>query len=204
VTAELEPPRAPGLRAWLASRLLRAFGWTIRLPLPVPDKCVVIWYPHTSNWDFPIGLCSLWATGLEVRWVGKDSLFRTPFSSCFERWGGIPVKRSARGGFIAQMTEAFARHDRFLLFIAPEGTRARTGHWKSGFYYLARAAKVPLGLGFVDYPTRTLGIGAYVTLSGVVADDMAMLAAFYADKRGHRPELAAPVRLDAQDDEGTG
>ncbi len=195
MSAVLEAPTAPGPRARLASWSLRLSGWKVTLAQPVPRKCVIVCYPHTSNWDFPIGLLAVWATGLGVRWVGKDSLFRTPFAWFFEHWGGIPVKRGERSGFIGQMTEVFGANVDFRLVIAPEGTRRRTDHWKSGFYHLARAAAVPLGLGFIDYPAREVGVGAWTELTGDVPGDMARLAAFYADKRGRRHELAAPVRL---------
>ena len=158
-------------------------------------KCVIVFYPHTSNWEFPIGILTKWAVGINIRYVGKDGLFRGPFGSLFRRWGGIPVDRRHSTGFIGQMREEFLRHEDFRLAIAPEGTRSRTEHWRSGFYHLALAARVPVALGFIDYPTRRIGVGAYVDLSGEPALDMRRIAAFYADKRGHRPENQGPVAL---------
>lgn len=181
--------------------LLRAFRWKIVLAQPVPMKCVVVFYPHTSNWEFPIGLLAKWATGIRFRYVAKDVLFRWPFGVIFRRSGGIPVNRRLSTGFIGQMRDEFARHDDFRLVIAPEGTRSRTPHWKSGFYHLARAAGVPVALGFIDYPRRQIGVGAYVDLSGDPASDMRLIAAFYADKRGRCPGRQGPVAL--RDDAGT-
>lgn len=178
-----------------AFTLLRAFGWRVVLARPVPMKCVVVFYPHTSNWEFPIGLLAKWASGIHFRYVGKEALFRWPFGGMFRRWGGIPVNRRASTGFIGQMRDEFARHDDFRLAIAPEGTRSRTEFWKSGFYHLARAADVPVALGFIDYPRKQVGVGAYVELSGDPVADMRRIAAFYADKRGHRPENQGPVLL---------
>ncbi len=185
----------PGALGRFAFAVLRTFGWKVVLAQPVPMKCVVVFYPHTSNWDFPIGLLAKWATGIHFRYVGKDALFRWPFGRMFRRWGGIPVNRRLSTGFISQMRDEFARHDDFRLAIAPEGTRSRTEHWKSGFYHLARAAGVPVALGFIDYPCRRVGVGAYVGLSGDPASDMRRIAAFYADKCGHRPENQGPVAL---------
>ena len=178
-----------------AFAVLRAFGWKVVLAQPVPMKCVVVFYPHTSNWEFPIGLLAKWASGIRFRYVGKDALFRGPFGRMFRRWGGIPVNRALSTGFIGQMRDEFARHDDFRLVIAPEGTRSRTEHWKSGFYHLARAAGVPIALGFIDYPRRRVGVGAYVELSGEPASDMRRIAAFYSDKCGRRPENQGPVAL---------
>jgi 1-acyl-sn-glycerol-3-phosphate acyltransferase len=187
---------APGLRARGAFALLRAAGWRVVLARPVPPKCVVVFYPHTSNWDFPVGLLAKFAMGVPFRFVAKDSLFDTPLAPLFRRWGGIPVNRRASTGFIAQMREAFAAHEEFHLVIAPEGTRGHTEHWKSGFWHLARAANVPVALAFIDYARREIGMGAYLDLSDDSRQDLARIAAFYADKTGKRPELAGPIRFD--------
>ncbi len=162
---------------------------------PVPMKCVVIFYPHTSNWDFAIGLLTKWAAGIYFRFVGKDTLFKPPFAAVFRHWGGIPVNRREHTGFIGQMRAEFDRHADFRIVIAPEGTRGHTPYWKSGFYHLARAVGVPVALAFIDYRQRRIGIGAYVELTGDVHADMARIAAFYADKEGRRPENQGPVRL---------
>jgi 1-acyl-sn-glycerol-3-phosphate acyltransferase len=196
-TPYLESGPGRGALARAALRLLSACGWRVVLAQPVPPRCVVIFYPHTSNWDFPIGLLAKWATEIFFRYVGKDTLFRGPFGALFRSWGGIPVNRRESTGFIGQMQDAFARHDDFRLVIAPEGTRRLTAHWKSGFYHLARAAAVPVALAFIDYPKREVGVGGFVDLTGDVDADMATIAAFYADKRGRRPENQGPVKLRA-------
>jgi 1-acyl-sn-glycerol-3-phosphate acyltransferase len=191
----LDRPPGRGLLPRFAGALLHLNGWRLVLAQPVPKRCVVIMCPHTSNWDFPIGLLASWMVGIHFRWVGKDTLFRTPLRPLFERWGGIPVNRRASSGFTEQMAAAFARNEEFPLVIAPEGTRSRTGHWKSGFYHLARAAHVPVALAFIDYSRKRIGIGGYVDLTGDIGADMADIAAFYADKVGRRPEQQGPVRL---------
>ena len=135
-------------------------------------------------------------TGLVFRFAGKDSLFRVPFlGPLLVRWGGVPVNRRERTGFIEQMEDEFRRNEVFRLAIAPEGTRSRTDHWKSGFYHLARAAGVPLALGYIDYPSREIGIGAYVELTGDQAADMERLRAFYEGRRGRHPQNQSPIRL---------
>ena len=160
-------------------------------------RCVVVFYPHTSNWDFLIGLLAKWATGIHFRFVGKDSLFAGPLGPLMRRWGGIPVDRSRPTGVIARLAQAFAENEDFRLAIAPEGTRRRMERWKSGFYHLARAARVPLGLAFIDYRRREVGVGGFLELTGDVDADMARIAAFYADKEARRPENAGPIRLES-------
>jgi 1-acyl-sn-glycerol-3-phosphate acyltransferase len=195
--SELARPLGRGPLARLAGRALRLAGWRVVLARPVPRKCVIVIAPHTSNWDFVVGLLAKWVTGLPVRFVAKDSLFATPLAPLFVRWGGIPVNRREPAGFVERMRDAFTRHDEFRLVIAPEGTRSRTNCWKSGFYRIAHAVGVPLALAFIDYGTRRVGVGAYLELTGDADRDMARIAGFYAPMRGHRPDRQGPVRLHA-------
>ena len=201
----IDRPLARGFAAWVGSTLLDIAGWKVVLAQPVPERCVIIFYPHTTNWDTPIGLSFKFMTGLAVRFAGKDSLFRVPFvGPLLLRWGGVPVNRRERMGFIDQMTAQFRDNATFRLAIAPEGTRGRTEFWKSGFYHLAREADVPLALGYIDYPKREIGVGGYAELSGDLDADMAQLRAFYADKRGLYPERQSPIRLRDEDPQSVG
>lgn len=115
----------------------------------------------------------------------------------FRGLGGIAVDRRVSTGLVEQLRARFDAHDTFYLAITPEGTRSRTEYWKSGFYQIARAARVPVGLGFIDYGGRRVGIDTWLELSGDADADMARIAAFYADKRGFHPEKAGPVRFRA-------
>lgn len=186
----------------LAQSLLRAAGWRVRFDGLPALQGVLIVYPHTSNWDFPVGLLAKWAIGLPVRFWGKDSLFRYPV---FGRWmraiGGIPVDRSAPQGVVQEMAERFraarANGELFWLALSPEGTRSYREHWRSGFYHLVLAADVPLGLVTLDWGRREVGVQTFVRLSGEPAPDMALIAGHLQGVRGRRPERAAPVTLAA-------
>lgn len=178
----------------LSRRLLALLGWTLVEPLERPAKAVLVGYPHTSNWDGVYALLVKLALGLDARWVGKDTLFRWPIGGIMRRLGGIPIDRSAPHGFVAQMAAEFASRPDFLLVIAPEGTRSLTKGWKSGFYRIALAAKVPVALAFVDYERREAGILTYLTLTGDPASDIATIAAHYEGRQGKHPELASPIR----------
>ena len=107
----LERPLGKGRRARIAFALLRLFGWRVVLAQPVPRKCVVVFFPHTSNWDFPAGLLAKWATGIDFRWIGKHTLFATPFGRWFARWGGIPVDRGDAAGFVDQVAAMLSMQD---------------------------------------------------------------------------------------------
>jgi hypothetical protein len=187
----IDRPLVPGFAAWFGSAVLASAGWKVVLAQPVPERCVVIFYPHTTNWDTAIGLCLKFMIGLSFRFAAKDSLFRVPFlGSLLLRWGGIPVNRRERTGFIEEMAAQFQGNRVFRLAIAPEGTRSRAEFWKSGFYHLARAADVPLALGYIDFPSREMGIGGYLELSNDVAADMARLR---ASRRQARPPSRSSV-----------
>ncbi|MBV6475657.1 MAG: lysophospholipid acyltransferase family protein [Rhodocyclaceae bacterium] len=184
-----------GLLSRLSRLLLGLFGWRVVFVPPPAPKAVVIVYPHTSNWDFPIGVLARAVIAIPIGFIGKDSLFRPPFGGLFRWLGGIPVNRRQSTGFVAQMVDLFARRDGLYLAIAPEGTRGKVDRWKSGFYRVALAAGVPLGLAFIDYSRREVGISHWLTLSGDEAADMARLRECYAGRRGRRPQLEGDIRL---------
>lgn len=187
--------RRPTLAQRCARLLLRALGWhSVFVSLPSPKGIIVV-YPHTSNWDFIIGVLYKIGAGLPARWMGKDTLFRWPFRRLLLRIGGIPVNRRERSGFVDALLAEFARNDRMWLAVTPEGTRSRTDHWKSGFYRIALAAGLPIGLAYIDYATRTVGVDTYLNLTGDPPQDFARFRAFYADKRGRRPENEGEIRL---------
>ncbi len=192
------------LRSRLVRRIgrlgLRLVGW--RSVGRAPDRgAVLVAAPHTSNWDLLYMLLVAADLGLDVHWVGKHTLFRPPLGWLMRAVGGIPVDRRARHGAVAQLAEAFRKDPNLVLAVAPEGTRGKAPHWKSGFYEIARAAGVPVALGFLDYARKEGGIGPLVELSGDRKADMDRIRAFYADKTGKRPEAFTPPRLR---DEGEG
>lgn len=182
-----------------ARTLLRLAGWQLQFDgLPAPQGVAVV-YPHTSNWDFVVGIVAKWAVGIPVTFWGKDTLFRVPLFGRWLRWlGGLPVRRHAPQGVVGQMIETMREaraQGRFLwLALAPEGTRGRTEGWRSGFYRVALAAGVPVGLVTLDYRARRVGFDSFWQLSGRMPEDFAAFAQRLAHCRGLRPSLAAPVR----------
>lgn len=189
----------PSLRSspWqgLAARVLDLFGWRVESQPPPGNKCVVIFYPHTSNWDFVIGMVARSAISMPIQWAGKDTLFSGPLGGIFRWMGGIPVNRRERTGLTARLADEFARRTCFFLAITPEGTRSRTESWKSGFYHLALTAEVPLALAYIDYPRKRIGIGGYLELTGNEAVDLDALRRFYTDKIGKRREHQSEIRF---------
>lgn len=191
----LQPGDLPTWRRRSALRVLQLFGWRVRFrPLPGPRGIVVV-YPHTSNWDFPIGLFAKWALDLPFRWLAKDSLFRGPLGKIMRYLGGEPVDRSTTSGTIERQAQRMLAADWYWLAITPEATRSYRPNWRSGFYHLALAAKVPLLLVYIDYPSKVLGVVDHLYLTGDRDTDMAAIAAVYAGHQGLHPEDAAPIVL---------
>jgi 1-acyl-sn-glycerol-3-phosphate acyltransferase len=188
-------PRPPTLAQRLARWLLGLFGWRVDIAWPPGPRCVIAFYPHTSNWDFVVGYLAKLAAGLPAQWIGKDTLFRWPFGRLLRRMGGIPVNRREPTGLIRQLAREFERRPWMWLAIAPEGTRRYVDHWKSGFYHLALDVKAPVGLAFIDWRSRVLGLTTYLTLTGDEEVDLERIRTAYAGKLGRRPELAGEIRL---------
>lgn len=166
---------------------------------PVPDRCVVIAAPHTSNWDFPVTMAMAEVKQVPIRWLGKAQMFN-PVLGPFFRWmGGISVERSSAQGLVGDLAAEFDRHERLALVVPAEGTRSPVEYWKSGFYRIAQQAGVPIVCAFVDRETRTGGFGPVITPSGDIVADMDRIRAFYADKTGLKPDRFLTPRLREED-----
>jgi 1-acyl-sn-glycerol-3-phosphate acyltransferase len=185
----------PSLLRRTALGLLALAGWRSVMVWPPEPRGVIIVYPHTSNWDFVLGMLFKVGNHLPANWIGKQEMFPWPFTGLLQWLGGIPLDRKHSRGFLDALVEEFRRRDWMWVAIAPEGTRAHTDHLKSGFYQIALAADVPVALAYIDYGTRTLGIDTYLRMTGDRDADMAKIREFYAGKRGRRPELAGELRL---------
>ena len=181
-------------RRWARS-LLALAGWRVEVTPPPGPKCVIAVSPHTSNWDFFVGYLAKLAAGLPLHFVGKHTIFRWPLGPVLRRMGGIPVDRSAPAGLLPQLLREMEARPWMWLAIAPEGTRAKVDRWKSGFYRLAVAAKVPIGLAYIDYAARVVGLSTYLEPTGDEEVDLARIRAAYAGKVGKRPELAGQIRF---------
>ena len=171
-----------------------AAGWQVQIQLP-PPRCVIIGAPHTSGWDLPLTLLLMLSGNLKLRWVGKDTLFRGPLGWLLRALGGIPVNRRSRLNFVDQMVAAFQANEALMIAILPEGTRQRGSHWKTGFYYIALGADVPIVMGYADYRRRIVGLGPTLRPTGDIAADFATIRAFYADIVGRHPERQSAIEI---------
>ncbi len=185
----------------LARRILSLIGWQLHFEgLPALQGVIVV-YPHTSNWDFPLGVFAKWAMGIEAKFWGKHTLFRIPLFGAWLRWlGGVPVDRAAARGVVEQMVDLFERKrqagEYFWLALTPEGTRSWRPAWRSGFYRVTLGAQVPILLASLDYGRKQVRVMDVIELSGQVDEDMRRIAQAFEGCTGRRPDLAAPIRLE--------
>jgi 1-acyl-sn-glycerol-3-phosphate acyltransferase len=191
----MRPAALPTWGQRTSLRLLNLIGWNVYFkPLPGPHGIAVV-YPHTSNYDFFVGLLAKWAVGLEFRWLAKDSLFRGVMGVIMRYWGGVPVDRSAPQGAIRRLAENMLASKWFWLAITPEGTRGYRPYWKSGFYRIALQAQVPLLLVSIDYGRKAVDVTRTLVLTGDEAADMVAIAKAYEGVTAMHPKDAAPIRL---------
>jgi 1-acyl-sn-glycerol-3-phosphate acyltransferase len=185
------PPLAPRVNArwrrWLGVLMQRLTGWRIAGNMPDISKVLLIVAPHTSNWDFLVGISAVWALGLRVRFLGKHTLFRPPLGWLMRWSGGVPVNREAPQGLVPQAVEAIRDADAIFLAITPAGTRSSTRPWKSGFYHIAHAAGVPILPVAFDGARRTIRLLEPFETSGDFASEIPRLRALYDGVRGINP-----------------
>ncbi|MBR7794218.1 lysophospholipid acyltransferase family protein [Undibacterium sp. FT147W] len=183
-----ETPVINTLMRWISIVALRLTGWRVEGQTPTEKKYVLIAAPHTSNWDFPVTLMVCFALRLRVYWMGKSSLF-PPVIRVVMRWlGGIAVNRSAAGNLVQGTVDAFHANERLTVIVPPEGTRGKVTHWKTGFYYIALGAGVPIALGYLDFGRKAGGIGRMFMPTGDIAADMEEIKAFYSGIQGKNPK----------------
>jgi 1-acyl-sn-glycerol-3-phosphate acyltransferase len=165
---------------------LKLTGWKVEGLRPrESEQCVLIAAPHTSNWDLPLTLMVAFVLRLNLYWMGKDSIFIAPFGGLMKWLGGIPVDRSKSTNLVAESSQALRDADGPIhLIVPPEGTRSKVRFWKTGFYYIALGAKVPIVMAYMDYEQKRAGMGPVLMPSGDIEKDMLVIKAFYAPFKG--------------------
>ena len=192
-TARPAPAKGFGteLVRFVCTFYLRLSGWKLRGDWPALDKAVLVAAPHTSNWDGINMLATAGYYRVKLKWMGKKSLTTGPFGGLIKWLGCVPVDRAAANDVVRTMADVFAREERMVLAIPPEGTRSAAREWKTGFYHIARAAGVPLVLSVLDYGTKTVSVAAAVRPSGDYEADLAVIQSYYASARGKHADKFA-------------
>ena len=188
-------PRTSIIPYWLARLITRLIGWDFSGEIPDGKKFILLGAPHTSNWDFIFMLLTSWTFRLKVSFMGKDSLFWGPLGWVMRGLGGIPIDRSSSKGVVDQMVARLNESEALVVVVTPGGTRGYSDHWKSGFYWIAYKAHVPILCAYINFPEKKVHIGLSLIPSGNLREDMDRIRSFYEKGQGLYPNQAADIRL---------
>ena len=180
-------PVLSGLFHLLARTIMRLVGWRVTGKLPDLPKFIMIGAPHTSNWDFILFLGVIFTLRADVRFMGKIELFRPPHGWFFRYCGGVPVDRKKSTGLVDQMVDAANQAERFILTIAPEGTRHHVAEWKRGFYHIAKGAGIPIVMAVVDGKHKEVRIGQVFQPTDDIEADMKSIQGYFEGVVGINP-----------------
>jgi 1-acyl-sn-glycerol-3-phosphate acyltransferase len=177
--------------------IFKLVGWKVRGHFPRGlKKYIVAVAPHTSNWDFVVGIAARSILRMKkTKFLGKGQLFRPPYGWIFRALGGYPVDRSSRQDMVKQVVALFNSHDHFILAIAPEGTRKKVAKLRTGFYYIAKAAGIPIIPTGFDFKKKEVVIGEPLYPTEDINQDFNKLYSFYGNIVGRNPELGLSVRV---------
>jgi 1-acyl-sn-glycerol-3-phosphate acyltransferase len=189
VLSAATPQRGNGFSHALGRGFLTLFKWRFEGEFPGLNKAMVIVVPHTSGWDFYVGMSAMLAIGLRISWFGKQSLFKFPLGGVMRWLGGIPVNRDRAHGVIPEAVDAFSQREQLILGLAPEGTRRHVKKWKMGFYHIAHKANVPVMMMGFDYKKRAIVFGPHLYTTGDRDTDIAQMRAFFATIHGKNRQM---------------
>jgi len=182
----------------IARFILLLTGWRTEVNSSYPSRCVMIGAPHTSNWDFFVMLLFMAVESIPIRLMGKDSLFRWPLGVFMRSFGVIPVNRRGNNKLVDQISARFDEHDELIIGIAPEGTRRKTSRWRTGFYYIALKANVPIVMIYIDYKNKVCGLGPSIKPTGDIQADFEIIREFYSGIVGKYPQKQSEIKLSAK------
>ncbi|MFN2233766.1 MAG: lysophospholipid acyltransferase family protein [Anaerolineales bacterium] len=183
------------LAHWAARSVLRFVGWRTHVIPPPTSRYVLIGAPHTSNWDFVLVLLLMTAERIPIRLMGKDSLFRGPTGLMMRSLGAIPVDRAQKANLVDQVAEIFTQYDDLIIGLAPEGTRSKSTRWRTGFYYIALKANVPIVMAYLDYGNKVCGLGPSFYPTGDIQADFEIIRDFYAGIVGKYPQKQGRIEI---------
>lgn len=168
--------------------ILKLMGWRVKGEKPKHKKFVFLAAPHTSNWDFPIGRLSNSKLDINLKVLMKKSWFFFPMGLIMRSLGAIPIDRTKSGTVMDYVVELFNKNEEFVFAITPEGTRSYVDYWKTGFYYIALKANVPIVCGYLDYRKKETGIGPTIHPTGNAEEDFEKIMSFYRTITAKHPE----------------
>jgi 1-acyl-sn-glycerol-3-phosphate acyltransferase len=185
---------------WFWRLWMKLTGWTVSGDPPDCKKMLIIGAPHTSNWDILYMFAGTAIYRVKVSWMGKHSLFKPPLGGLLKALGGIAIDRRSPQGAVDQIAAEFEKANEMALVMASSGTRSRTEYWRSGFYWIANKAQIPIVCGFIDFARKTAGLGLSFVPTGDVVADMDRIREFYRGIAGKYPDNMSRIRLRIEDE----
>lgn len=176
------------MKQWICRKLLDLCGWSVCVDVPDYPKSVICVAPHTSNWDFILGELAITSVGRRAGFLMKKSWFFWPLGAFFRSIGGIPVGHEPGRSLTQQLIDRFNASTRLNIAITPEGTRSRTDRWHTGFLQVAYAARVPITLASIDFPTKSISMVTTFAPTGNVDADMRAIKTYFSQFTGRYPE----------------
>ena len=187
--------RKPTFTMRLSRWILGLFGWKVILNIPKTKKFVAVGAWHTSNIDFFLAVLAAGAMGLPLKFIGKQALVDGKLGWLMKRLGVIGVDRSKSNNVVEQIAKKFEKSEELYLVVPAEGTRSKAEYWKTGFYYMALAAKVPIAFGTLDASKKEVGIFGWIEPTGNREEDFAKIIDYFKDKRGLKPQNQAEIKF---------
>jgi len=173
---------------WLGTTVLKMMGWSYSGTFPCRSKMILAVAPHTSNWDFVLGIAVAFNLRLKITFFGKHSIFIPPFDRLLRRWGGIPIKRSTKSGVVDGMADKMREAKSMVLCLSPEGTRSPISPWKTGFLHIAHKANVPVFLVTFDYKKKLIEFGPLHNISDNIQLELNRIYLHFKHAQGKYPE----------------
>lgn len=187
-TIPSEVPRKYSRTQVFATWCLTKAGWKMTGQFPDHNKFIAIVAPHTSNWDFIICLAFKLALGIEIRFLGKHSIFVGPIGKLLTHWGGIPIDRSAPHGIVGEVVQHFKQHASLVVALAPEGTRHYKPQWKKGFLHMAKQANVPVVPLTLNFATKQLDVRPAIWVGDDIEQTLTQIKVHYQKEMAKYPE----------------
>jgi len=183
------------IKYWIAFFALKIAGWDVVGEVPNKSKFIFIGAPHTTNWDLVFMLLAFYIFRIKMSWMGKQSLFKPPLGKLIKALGGISVNRDKSQGVVDQFAELYNNTEKLVIGLSPEGTRSNKNYWRSGFYWIAYKAKIPIVCGYLDYRNKTARIGLSMVPTGNVKEDMNIIRNFYKNANLEYLKSSESIRL---------
>ena len=180
--------RRSKLSRYLARTALRILGWEVSGNIPDEERIVVVAAPHTSNWDFILAMLTILALNINLKWVGKSSIFKPGFKWFFKWLGGIPVDRNNPSSLMEDIKDIVAREKGLIIGMAPEGSRKKVIRWKTGFLRIAELTQAKILFFAVDAPSKCILIGDIFKPTGNVEEDLKFVKNYFSAYKGINPD----------------